>query len=261
VEDPFETTARVDETSLVVDLDVYEGPLDVLLTLAREQKVDLRSISILKLAEQYLAFVAAAKKISLEIAAEYLVMAAWLAYLKSRLLLPQEEAGEPSAEDLAERLAAQLRRLDAMREAARALQARDQLADRFFARGMPEGVRVIRRSVFTGTLYDLARAYGDILNSRGSAEILPLKLHRRRIMSVEDAILRLEKLLGRMPEWSVLQSFLPRELASPDALRSAMAATFGASLELTRRGQIELRQMRAFGPLYIRRTTTSEPTP
>jgi segregation and condensation protein A len=249
----FEASAAV-AGPLMVDLDGYEGPLDVLLTLAREQKVDLRRISILQLAEQYLAFIAAARKLRLEVAAEYLVMAAWLAYLKSRLLLPEPPGqDEPSGAELAGILAFRLRKLEAMREAANQLMARHRFGQDMFARGMPEGVQVIRKSVYECKIYDFLKCYGEFRTSRGSVEVLPLRMARANIFALDEALQRLRKLVGATPEWAALQSFLPPGIAEPLSRRSALASTFGASLELARQGTVELRQMQAFGPIYMRR--------
>ncbi len=214
-EEPFETP-RADVaaiTELVVDLDGYEGPIDVLLSLARDQKVDLTKISILQLADQYLAFISAARQMRLEIAADYLVMAAWLAYLKSRLLLPEPQPeDEPSGAELAAALAFQLQRLEAMQQAGVRLMARPLLGRDVFPRGAPEG--------------------------------LP--------HSMDDALARLGKLLGKLPEWRTLMSFLPPNLRAGLVGRSAVASTFAASLELVRSGRVQLRQDVAFGPIYLR---------
>lgn len=247
---------------LVVDVDGYEGPLDVLLVLAREQKVDLRRISILRLAEQYLEFVAELRKARLELAADYLVMAAWLAYLKSRLLLPEKDKpGEPSGEELAERLQLQLRRLEAMRKVAEQLMARDQVGLTLFMRGMPEGVRIIRKSIFTASLYDLLKAYAEFRSSRGSDEALTMRLARRQLVSVEEALARLRSMIGAIPDWATLQAFLPPDATDPFTLRSALASTFNASLEMAKQGLIELRQVQTFGPIYIRRHPGSREEP
>ncbi|WP_428246894.1 segregation and condensation protein A [Ferrovibrio sp.] len=241
---------------LVLELDGFEGPLDVLLTLAREQKVDLRRISILQLAEQYLVFVAEARKSRLELAADYLVMAAWLAYLKSRLLLPEKDKpGEPSGEELAERLQLQLRKLEAMRQVSEQLMGRDQVGLSMFLRGMPEGVRVIRKSIFTASLFDLLKAYGEFRSSRGSTEALTMRMARRQVVSVEEALTRLRNMIGAIPDWATLQAFLPPDLSDPFTVRSALASTFNASLEMAKQGLIELRQVQSFGPIYIRRQT------
>lgn len=244
----------------VLNLDVFEGPLDVLLSLAREQKVDLRKVSILALAEQYLGFISELRKVRIEIAADYLVMAAWLAYLKSRLLIPEaEKEGEPSGADMAARLAFQLRKLEAMRRAAEQLQGRDRVGLAMFLRGMPEGVRVIRKSVYTATLYELLKAYAEFRSSKGSSEVLTMKMARRRVVSVEEALVRLRNMIGMIPDWSTLQSFLPAELDDPFTVRSALASTFNASLEMAKQGQIELRQMQTFGPIYLRRQANPQP--
>lgn len=242
-----EPVAVSDQLMLV--LDGFEGPLDMLLALGREQKLDLTRISILELADQYLAFVAEARELRLELAADYLVMAAWLAYLKSRLLLPAQEDEEPSGEDMAAALAFQLRRLEAMKEAAAALFARPRLGQDVFARGAPEDIDIRRRSVYEVTLYDLLRAYGDHKKRRegGVLHIAPIRLY-----SMEDAVRRLSDLLGRMPDWATLSSFLPGESGGPLLTRSAMAAHFAATLELAKAGRVELRQDGAFAPLYVR---------
>jgi len=253
-DDAFEQTAPIAEAAapLVLDLDGYEGPLDVLLALAREQKVDLKRISILQLAEQYLAFIAVVGRVQLEIAADYLVMAAWLAYLKSRLLLPEPEADdEPSGAEMAERLAFQLRRLEAIREAGARLMSRHRIGQDMFLRGAPEGVTVIKTSIFDLSLFELLKAYANHKISRGSGE--PLRLRRSAVYSVEDALSRLGDMLGRMPDWSMLQSYLPPGIADAFALRSAVASTFVASLEMTKQGKIQLRQGQAFGPIYLRK--------
>lgn len=248
-----------DGTVLVVDLEGYEGPLDVLLGLARDQKVDLRRISILALAEQYLTFIAEARRLRLELAADYLVMAAWLAYLKSRLLLPDPPGDEePSGEEMAARLTYQLRRLEAMRDAAGRLMARYKMGQDIFPRGAPEGVTVLRRSVYDLSLYELLKAYADHRVSRGSPE--PLRLRRGAVYSVEEALARFSSLLGHMPEWATLLAYMPEGIIDKFTLRSAMASTFLASLELTRQGRLELKQGRAFGPIYLRRAGDGAPS-
>lgn len=236
---------------LVVDLDGYEGPLDVLLGLARDQKVDLARISILELVDQYIAFVERARTLRLELAADYLVMAAWLAYLKSRLLLPEpEEEGEPSAEELAEELSFRLRRLEAMREAGGRLMRRPLLGRDVFPRGAPEGVRVIRHNLFDLSYVDLLRAYADHKRrtSGGELRITPVRLH-----TMEQALRRIQGMLGGIRDWTALASFLPPGLLGGELLcRSALAASFAASLELARQGRVEIRQSRPFAPLYLR---------
>ena len=246
-----EAVAADDERQpLVVDLDGYEGPLDVLLVMARGQKVDLARISILQLAEQYLAFIEHIRGVKLEVAADYLVMAAWLAYLKSRLLLPPEENGdeEMSGPEMAARLAFQLQRLQAMRDVSAKLMARDRLGRDVFARGAPEGIRVIRKSVYQVSLFELLKAYGDF-KLRGKSN--PLTMRTAVLHSIEDAVRRLERVLGKMPNWTRLETFLPPSLRSPAERRSAVASTFAATLELVKRGELRLRQGEAFGTIYL----------
>lgn len=237
------------QLSLFLNIDGYEGPIDVLLTLARDQKVDLTQVSILQLAEQYLSFVRQAQKLNLELAADYLVMAAWLAYLKSRLLLPVEEADEPSSEEMAEALRLQLLRLEAMQEAGAALMASPRLGIDIFPRGEPEGVAIETRAVFDLTLYELLRAYAD---HKLRTEHKPLRIAATELYAVEDALERLRLIVGHVPSWRTLQSFLPPGLASGLVSRSALAATFVASLALAKDGKVELRQDDAFGPIYLR---------
>ena len=252
-EEPFEEPEPITgmHNQLVVDLEGFEGPIDVLLALARQQKVDLIHISILELADQYLSFIGEARRLRLEIAADYLVMAAWLAYLKSRLLLPEPEQDEqPSGPEMAEALAFQLRRLEAMQEAGASVMALPRLGVDVFPRGAPEGVEVVRTPVFQLSLYELLKAYGEQQRRvhTGTLEIAPAVLH-----SVDEALERLRGLLGDMPDWQTLMKFLPPETQSGLLHRSAVAATFAAALELARSGRIELRQSGAFGPVYIRR--------
>jgi segregation and condensation protein A len=238
--------------ALIVDVDGFEGPLDLLVMLSRTQKVDLRKISVLQLAEQYLGFVARAQSLRIELAADYLVMAAWLAFLKSRLLLPPEpgEAG-PSAEDLAAHLAFQLERLSAMREAAARLMARDQLGRDFFARGVPEDIVRHTKVSYEATLLDLMRAYA---RTRTRDEFRPYAFDRQNVYTMEDALERMRALLGYAGEWSDLSSFLPDGWdASPARRRSATAAHFAAILELAKRGQVQIKQGETFAPLMIRR--------
>jgi segregation and condensation protein A len=242
-------TANDDE--LVLDLDGFEGPIDALLTLARDQKVDLRKISILELADQYLAFIARARRLRLELAADYLVMAAWLAYLKSRLLLPEPPSdGEPSGAELAAALAFQLQRLEAMQEAGKKLMALPQFGIDFFARGEPEPAKIIDVPVWDVTLFDLLKAYGTHPGRRkeGLLRIAPLNL-----FSMDDALRRIGDMLGQVLDWTVLRNFLPEGLDTPLQRRAAIAATFAASLELARNGRIELRQESTFAPIYLRR--------
>ena len=236
-----------------VTLSGYEGPLDTLLTLARKQKVDLTGISILALADQYLKFIADAHRMRLEIAADYLVMAAWLAYLKSRLLLPSRiDDGEPSGEELAARLQHQLQRLEAMCRAADTLMSRERLGGDVFPRGEPEGVKVIRKSCYECNLYDLLIAYVGLVDR---IEIQPIIARPPTILSVEEAIRRLSATLGNMPDWANLEVFLPNKLLEGIELRSSLASTFSAVLELAKQEQLSVRQGQIFGPVYIKETT------
>ncbi len=239
------------DLNLVVDLDGYEGPLDVLLTLARDQKVDLLKISILELADQYIKFIEQAHYLRLEIAADYLVMAAWLAYLKSRLLLPVEEDEGPSGEEMAERLAFQLRRLEAMRTAMDKLMNRNLVGREMMRRGKPEGVRVIRHSTFECTLMELLHAYASSKERKGNTN--PLRLMRSAIFSVEAALERLENMLGKLPDWTDLMSYLPESLTDPFAYRSAKASTLLASLQMVKEGQLQIRQGHMFGPIQVKK--------
>lgn len=242
---------------LLLNLDGFEGPIDVLLEMARNQKVDLREISILQLARQYLDFIERAKDLRLDLAAEYLVMAAWLAYLKSRLLLPREKDNEegPSGEAMAEALQFQLRRLESMRKAAAVLMNRPQLGINIFGRGMPEGLRVQYNATYQVTLYDLLKAYGDI---KRRAEYSTYELPTFNVMTMEEAVERMRKMLGNLPMsgpnsvWTTLQSFMPDDIADPLMRRSAMASTFTAGLELAKQGKVEIRQDGLFRPVYIR---------
>lgn len=238
------------EGQLLLDLEGFEGPIDLLLTLARDQKVDLTKISILALADQYLAFISAAQRISLEIAADYLVMAAWLAYLKSRLLLPEEEEEEqPSGAQMAEALAFQLRRLESMQEAGLRLFARPQLGRDTFLRGAPEGVEIVKEAVFQPNLYELLKAYGQI---QSRVTDTTLTIAAQELYSVEQAVERLRRLLGNIPDWQNLVSFLPDGIKDGIVRRSAVASTFVATLELVRQGQAEVRQDGPFHPIFVR---------
>ena len=243
---------RLAAEALIVDVDGFEGPLDLLLTLSRTQKVDLRKISVLKLAEQYLGFVERARTLRIELAAYYLVMAAWLAFLKSRLLLPPEPGDEgPSAEDLAAHLAFQLERLQAMRDAAARLMGRDQLGRDFFARGIPEDLMHHRKVQYTATLLDLMRAYAQI---RTKDEFRPFVLDREHVYTMEQALERMRGLIGYVGDWAALVSFLPEGwYATPMARRSSLAAHFAAVLEMAKRGQVVLRQGETFAPIELRR--------
>ena len=248
----FEAPQRDESRQLMLDLDGYGGPIDVLLDLARDQKVDLTSISILQLAEQYLEFVRQARQLQLELAADYLVMAAWLAYLKSRLLLPSEaeDGEEPSGPQMAAALRFQLQRLESMRNTGKRLMGLPQLGRDFFPRGAPEVLRTNRTTIFEATLYDLLKAYGGH-KSRGG-KVTNLRIQPADLYSVEEALKRLSSLFGQLPEWRSLHSFLPPDLADPLVSRSAISATFAASLELCRTGRVELRQDSPFGPIFLR---------
>ena len=245
----LETAPAASEAErLTLDLDGWEGPLDLLLTLARSQKVDLAKISILALVEQYLAFIADAKKLRLEIAADYLVMAAWLAYLKSCLLLPKDPTIEPGPEELAMRLQLRLQRLQAMREAGARLIGRDRIGRDVFLRAAPEGLKVVRRSAWQADLYDLIRAYG-IVRARTQPSVHIVS--RRPVMTLDEAIHRLETMIGTRVEWTRLEVFLPAT-QDPEFRKSALASSFVATLELARTGKLSLQQDGVFAPLYVR---------
>jgi segregation and condensation protein A len=236
----------------VVSLDGYEGPLDLLLSLARTQKVDLSKISILRLAEQYLAFIAEARAMRLEVAADYLVTAAWLAYLKSKLLLPPEQKDEDglSGEEMALHLAFRLKRLEAMREAVARLFGRQRLGIDFFNRGMPEGVRTIRKSEYWASVYDLLKAYSE---QRSKGAIMPVQMGGREVWSVHEARELLERLFGQTVNWSILESYIEDYLRDAETSKTVLASTFGATLEMSREGFIEMRQAQPFAPIYVRR--------
>ncbi|MFC3173314.1 segregation and condensation protein A [Novosphingobium bradum] len=245
--------APTDDAALYLELDGWEGPLDLLLDLARRQKVDLRRISILGLVDQYLAYIDRAEALRLELAADYLVMAAWLAYLKSALLLPREEQPDPSPEELALRLQLRLQRLGAMREAAARLMARDRLGRDVFRRGTPEGLRVERRHAWTATWFDLVQAYGAV-----KARTRPVvhMVRERPVMTLDTALARVSTMLGVSLDWIELRDFLPVQAegdwADPRLRRSALASSFVAALELARTGRAELAQDEVFGPLRLR---------
>lgn len=232
-------------------LEGYEGPIDVLLQLAREQKVDITKISILALADQYLEFINQARELRLEIAADYLVMAAWLAYLKSRLLIPEPETveGEPSGAEMAAALAFQLQRLQAMRDAGQQLVTRPRLGIDVFQRGEPQRVEVVQTTVYAVSLFDLLKAYGAI-KQREQRPVL--RIMAMELYSVEEAIQRLGRMLGELPGWCSLANLLPADLGKePLKVRSAVASTFAASLEMVRQGKARLRQDGTFGPIYL----------
>lgn len=246
-----EIEARVEPDALFVDVDGFEGPLDLLLQLARNQKVDLRKISVLALAEQYLLFIARAKTLRIELAADYLVLAAWLTFLKSRLLLPRDPDDEgQSGEELAAHLAFQLERLAAMRDAASKLMARDQKGRDFFVRGIPEDVTRVRRVRYTASLLDLMQGYARV---RTRDEFRPFTFIREHVMTLEHALERMRGLIGYAGEWTDLMSYLPEGWeADPKRRRSATASHFAASLELAKGGAIEIRQSEIFAPIQIK---------
>ncbi len=237
------------DAALYLELDGWEGPLDLLLDLARRQKVDLRRISILELVDQYLAYFGRAEALRLELAADYLVMAAWLAYLKSALLLPREEQEDPSPEELALRLQLRLQRLGAMREAAARLMARDRLGRDVFVRGAPEGLRVDKRALWQCDMFALLQAYGQV--KARTAPVVHM-VRERMVMTLESALARVSSMLGVRLDWMELRDFLPAH-ADPQLRRSALASSFVAALELARLGKAELAQDETFGPLRLRR--------
>lgn len=244
------------EESLVVDLAGFEGPLDLLLHLARTQKVDLTRISVLALAEQYLVFIDRARKIRIELAADYLVMAAWLAYLKSRLLIPKQAKDDgPSGEEMAAGLAFRLKRLEAMRDAATRLVNRNRLGRDVFARGMPEHIPVERSSTFEASLYDLLNAYASL---RQRHAITQVTIEKRTVWSLAEARDILSLLIGEFEDWTALDHFMLRYLTDPADRTTAIASAFAATLEMVREGRLELRQDGAFQPIYLRRGPNPE---
>jgi segregation and condensation protein A len=253
--DSWEAPERLDPgedaDALILELDGFEGPLDLLLALARSQKVDLTKLSILRLAEQYLDYIEAARALRLEVAADYLVMAAWLAYLKSKLLLPEKEQPDdgPSGHELAVQLAFRLKRLEAMREALASLMGSKRLGVDLFARGMPEGIRVMRSSVYQASIFDLLKAYAE---QRQRHAVTEVKWGGREVWSIKHARERLALLLGGEPDWAALDKFLEEYLRSPVLNRTVTASSFGATLELAREGYLEIKQSQPFGPLYLK---------
>ena len=250
----LDVAERLSAEELVVDLEGFEGPLDLLLTLSRTQKVDLLKISVLKLAQQYLAFIEKAKELRIELAADYLVMAAWLAYLKSRLLLPPDATDEGlSAEELAAHLAFQLERLQAMRNAAAQLMARDQKGRDFFVRGLPEKYKMVRRVTYTASLLDLMQGYARV---RTRDEFRPFVMDRENVFTLEEALDKMRHLIRFAGEWTDLASYIPKEWRlDPVRRRAATAAHFAASLELAKSGHVELRQFDTFGRIELKRKT------
>jgi segregation and condensation protein A len=238
------------EPALLVDVDGFEGPLDLLLHLARNQKVDLARISVLALAEQYLRFVEQARALRLELAADYLVMAAWLAYLKSKLLIPKQAGdGSESGEEMAAILQFRLKRLEAMRDAAARLVNRNRLGRDVFARGLPEMVIIDKKNEYSGTLYDLLTAYASI---RQRQAITSVQIAKRGVWSLKEAREILTRMIGRLGDWTALDQFLLQYLALPGERATALASSFAATLELVREGYMEVRQQEAFAPLYMR---------
>ena len=250
LKDDFFVERSEGEPAFTVDLDGFEGPLDLLLELARRQKVDLARISVLALAEQYLAFVEAARQLRLELAADYLVMAAWLAYLKSRLLLPAPaKAEDGDAAELADALAQRLRRLEQIRKAAEALFGRPRLGRDFFARGAPEGIATSTAVVYEASLYDLLSAYAAQSQKHARANV---RLLARVVWSLAEAREALTRLMGQASDWTELDSWLIAYGVEAKMRRTARASCFSASLEMVREGEIEVRQERAFAPLWVR---------
>ena len=238
--------------TLVVDVEGFEGPLDLLLALARTQKVDLAKISVLALAQQYLDFIAEARRLRLEVAADYLVMAAWLAFLKSKLLLPAEkdEEGEPTGAELAALLAFRLKRLHAMREVSAQLMTRKRLGRDVFARGTPEPIRITRKSIYEANVYDLLKAYSQ---QRQRTAIRTWQIRQRTVWSLKEARAELERLLGIACDWAPLDQLLAEFLVEAELRKTALASSFTATLEMTREGALEIRQAKSFAPLLIRR--------
>jgi segregation and condensation protein A len=249
-EKPVRVESGEEEPALVIDVGGFEGPLDLLLHLARNQKVDLARISVLALAEQYLGFIESARRVRLELAADYLVMAAWLAYLKSRLLIPQAPKDDgPSGEELAATLAYRLKRLEAIRDAAMRLVNRDRLGRDFFVRGAPEIIPDERKSAYDAKLYDLLSAYASL---RQRQAVTNVTIARRKVWSLADARLMLARIVGALDEWTALDKFLIRYMTDPEERTTAIASSFAATLELIRERRIEVRQDAAFAPLYMR---------
>ena len=240
--------AATEDAALYLELDGWEGPLDLLLDLARRQKVDLRRISILALVDQYLTYIEQAAALRLELAADYLVMAAWLAYLKSALLLPRDEQADPSPEELALRLQLRLQRLAAMRDAAARLMGRDRLGRDVFRRGAPEGLRIDRKARWQCDWFALVQAYGQV---KARTQPVVHLVRDRMVMTLDSALSRVSSMLGVNIDWMELKDFLPPH-ADPKLRRSALASSFVAALELARRGKAELQQEQTFGPLMLR---------
>jgi segregation and condensation protein A len=244
----FEERPVRQSDELTLALDGWEGPLDLLLNLARAQKVDLAQISILQLVDQYIAYIASARALKLEIAADYLVMAAWLAYLKSCLLLPKDPEQDPSPEEIALRLQLRLQRLDAMREAGARLLGRDRIGRDVFLRGAPEGLRLVRKAAWQVRDFDLFAAYGVV---RARTQPAMHVVHARAVMTLEEALDRVGKMIGQALDWTFLESFLP-STQDPQFRKSALASSFLAILELAKRGRLEFAQEEAFAPIRVK---------
>lgn len=249
MDEDFEERPVRQSDELTLTLDGWEGPLDLLLNLARAQKVDLAQISILQLVEQYLAYLSQARALKLEIAADYLVMAAWLAYLKSCLLLPKDPEQDPSPEEIAFRLQMRLQRLDAMREAGARLLGRDRIGRDVFIRGAPEGLRLVRKAVWQARGFDLFAAYGVV---RARTQPAMHVVHARAVMTLDEAIERVAKMIGMALDWTLLEAFLPAT-SDPKFRRSCLASSFLAALELAKRGRLEIAQEAPFSPLRLKR--------
>ena len=257
-ESPVPVDRTLSDPDFTVDVDGFEGPLDLLLAMARTQKVDLAKISILQLAEQYLEFVEKVRKLRLELAADYLVMAAWLAYLKSKLLLPAPDEGpEPSGEELAAQLAFRLQRLEAMRDAANKLINRNRLGQDIFARGDPEPVIVSKKSNYSTNLFDLLSAYAQ---QRQRESVSHITVAKRDVWSLAEARAIITRLLGKLEDWTPLDAFLIDYMSTPQERASVLATSFAASLELVREGQLEIRQTDTFAPLYMRKPSEMNST-
>ena len=247
-DEDFNTRPIRQSDELTLNLDGWEGPLDLLLSLARSQKVDLAQISILELVEQYIVYIEQARALKLEIAADYLVMAAWLAYLKSCLLLPKDPEADPSPEEIALRLQLRLQRLDAMREAGARLIGRDRLGRDVFARAAPEGLRMVRKAQWQARLFDVIASYGAV---RARTQPAMHVVHARSVMTLEEAIDRVGRMIGLAIDWTTLESFLP-ETSDPQLRRSALASSFLAALELARMGRLAIDQEHAFSPIRLK---------
>jgi segregation and condensation protein A len=248
MDEEFDLPPPAPAEALTIAIDGWEGPLDLLLTLARTQKVDLKQISILALVDQYIAFINEARALKLELAADYLVMAAWLAFLKSALLLPRDPDVEPSPEELALRLQLRLQRLDAMRDAGARLMGRDRIGRDIFLRGSPEGLKLVKKPAWEASLYDLIAAYGVVKARTQPAFHI---VHRRTVMTLDEALELVARLIGQRIDWASLESFLPTDI-DPELYRSAKASSFVAALELARQGRLQLAQDEAFAPLMVK---------